>query len=184
MSKGKAFFPSSAARSIPPLPAEPAADKPGELVPDPVIWRVPHLADDRMARDERSHLGLSSAGQDSQSMLRQQATARRVQGACAAHGPRCAQWETNVSVSKKAPQPRRELESVARTAVVSDRGRHHGSRLPKYHSIKAMAEALDVSHRTLRRWIANGDLVVHRVGGVVRVADGDLKAFLALHREA
>ncbi len=32
-------------------------------------------------------------------------------------------------------------------------------------------------------WIANGDLVVHRVGGVVRVAEGDLRAFLALYRE-
>jgi hypothetical protein len=28
-----------------------------------------------------------------------------------------------------------------------------------------------------------GDLVVHRVGGVVRVSEGDLRAFLALHRE-
>ena len=184
MSKGKAFFPSSAARSIPPLPAEPAADKPGELVPDPVIWRVPHLADDRMARDERSHLGLSSAGQDSQSMLRQQATARRVQGACAAHGPRCAQREGNVRVSKKAPQPTRKLGDEGRTAVVADRRRHRGSNLPKYHSINAVAEALDVSPRTVRRWIANGDLVAHRVGGVVRVAEGDLWAFLALHRRA
>ena len=55
--------------------------------------------------------------------------------------------------------------------------------LPKYYAIKAVAEALEVSPRTVRRWIANGDLVVHRVGGVVRVSEGDLRAFLALHRE-
>jgi excisionase family DNA binding protein len=66
---------------------------------------------------------------------------------------------------------------------VADGRRHRGSGLPKYHTIKAVAEALDVSSRTIRRWIANGDLVVHRVDGVVRIAEGDLKAFLALHRE-
>jgi excisionase family DNA binding protein len=55
--------------------------------------------------------------------------------------------------------------------------------LPKYYSIKAVAEALDVSPRTVRRWIANGDLIVTRVRGVVRIADNDLRAFLAVHRE-
>lgn len=61
--------------------------------------------------------------------------------------------------------------------------RHRGNGLPKYYAIKAVAEALEVSPRTIRRWIANGDLVVHRVEGVVRIAEGDLRAFLALHRE-
>ena len=37
--------------------------------------------------------------------------------------------------------------------------------------------------RTIRRWIANGDLIVHRVDGVVRIAESDLRTFLALHRE-
>jgi len=61
--------------------------------------------------------------------------------------------------------------------------RHSGSGLAKYYTIKAVAEALDVSPRTIRRWIANGDLIVHRVHGVIRIAEGDLRAFLALHRE-
>jgi excisionase family DNA binding protein len=61
--------------------------------------------------------------------------------------------------------------------------RRSGSGLPRYYTIKAVAEALDVSPRTVRRWIANGDLIVHRVDGVVRIAEGDLRAFLALHRE-
>ena len=61
--------------------------------------------------------------------------------------------------------------------------RRSGSSLPKYYSIKAVAEALDVSSRTVRRWTANGTLIVHRVDGVVRIAEGDLQAFLALHRE-
>jgi excisionase family DNA binding protein len=46
-----------------------------------------------------------------------------------------------------------------------------------------VAEALDVSPRTVRRWIANGDLIAHRINGVVRIAEDDLRAFLALHRE-
>jgi excisionase family DNA binding protein len=69
------------------------------------------------------------------------------------------------------------------SANFADGCRHRGSGLPKYYAIKAVAEALDVSSRTVRRWIAHGDLVVHRVDGVVRIAEGDLRAFLALHRK-
>jgi hypothetical protein len=58
--------------------------------------------------------------------------------------------------------------------------RQHGRGLPKYYAIDAVAEALDVSPRTVRCWIANGYLVVHRINGVVRIAEGDLGAFLAL----
>jgi excisionase family DNA binding protein len=54
--------------------------------------------------------------------------------------------------------------------------------LPRHHTINAVAEALDVSPRTVRRWIANGELIVTRVRGVVRIADNDLRAFLAVHR--
>ncbi len=61
--------------------------------------------------------------------------------------------------------------------------RPHGRGLPKCYTIKAVAEALDVSTRTVRRWIAKGDLAVHRVNGVVRVSEDDLRAFLALHRQ-
>ena len=66
---------------------------------------------------------------------------------------------------------------------VADGRRHHGRGLPKYHTIKAVAEALDVSVRTIRRRIANGDLIVHRDGGVVRIAESDLRTFLALRRD-
>lgn len=80
---------------------------------------------------------------------------------------------------------RTSRDSEMKAAVSSharDR-RHSGSGFPKYYAIKAVAEALDVSPRTIRRWIAKGDLIVHRVGGVVRIADADLRAFLALHRD-
>ena len=42
---------------------------------------------------------------------------------------------------------------------------------------------LDVSFRTVRSWIANGDLIAHRSDGVVRISGADFRAFLALHRE-
>jgi excisionase family DNA binding protein len=85
---------------------------------------------------------------------------------------------------------------TSRTQLPSDRGtkaaafgqvrgrRHSGSGLPKYYAIRTVAESLDVSTRTVRRWIANGDLIVHRIDGVVRIVEGDLRAFLAVHREA
>jgi excisionase family DNA binding protein len=53
----------------------------------------------------------------------------------------------------------------------------------KFFTIAEVAERLHVATRTVRRWIEADILVVHRVGGVVRIAEGDLRAFLALHRE-
>ena len=56
--------------------------------------------------------------------------------------------------------------------------------LPSFCTIGQVAEALGVSTRTVRRWIANGALAVHRFdGAVVRIAERDLLGFLAVHRE-
>jgi excisionase family DNA binding protein len=73
---------------------------------------------------------------------------------------------------------------TSRTQPPSDGGfRSRRQGLPKCYAIKSVAEALDVSTRTVRRWIANRDLVAHRIDGVVRIAESDLRTFLALHRE-
>ena len=53
---------------------------------------------------------------------------------------------------------------------------------PRYFTISDVADSLTVSTRTVRRWIDTGVLVTHRFGGVVRVAEHDLRAFLAQHR--
>jgi excisionase family DNA binding protein len=53
----------------------------------------------------------------------------------------------------------------------------------RFFTISAVAEMLDVSTRTVRRWIDDGDLIAHRRGGVVRIAERDLRAFLAAHRD-
>jgi excisionase family DNA binding protein len=64
-----------------------------------------------------------------------------------------------------------------------DRGRRHPDDQIKFFTIAEIAERLHVAARTVRRWIVAGDLVVHRVGNVVRVSEGDLRIFLALHRD-
>ena len=69
-----------------------------------------------------------------------------------------------------------------RAADVHDRG-HHRSDTRHFFTIPEVAEYVRVSTRTVRRWIGDGDLVVHRVGAVVRIAELDLRAFLSLYRE-
>ena len=69
-------------------------------------------------------------------------------------------------------------------SVMNDaRDRRHPVDRIRFFTIAEVAERLQVAPRTVRRWIKVGDLIVHRVGGVVRIAEGDLRAFLALHRE-
>lgn len=63
-------------------------------------------------------------------------------------------------------------------------GRRHRDNQINFFTIAEVAERLHVATRTVRRWIKADDLVVHRVGGVVRIAEDDLRAFLALHRES
>ncbi|WP_423890321.1 helix-turn-helix domain-containing protein [Bradyrhizobium sp.] len=52
----------------------------------------------------------------------------------------------------------------------------------QFFTISEVAEMLRVSTRTVRRWIDSGQLVAHVVVSVVRIAESDLRAFLALHR--
>ena len=52
----------------------------------------------------------------------------------------------------------------------------------RFLSIKDVADQLDVSPRSVFRWIATGDLVAHKLGRLVRVGDCDLREFLARRR--
>jgi excisionase family DNA binding protein len=63
------------------------------------------------------------------------------------------------------------------------RGRHHRNDQVKFFTIAEVAESLRVSRRTIRRRIKAGDLIVHRIGDLVRIAERDLRAFLAIHRD-
>jgi excisionase family DNA binding protein len=50
-------------------------------------------------------------------------------------------------------------------------------------SINKTAERLDVSVRSVRRWIKAGELRSHRLGGQLRISEDDLQAYLARRRE-
>ena len=54
--------------------------------------------------------------------------------------------------------------------------------LAKFHAVDQIAEALDVSPRTISRLIKSGDLVAYRFGRAVRIAEADLQVFLATRR--
>jgi excisionase family DNA binding protein len=62
---------------------------------------------------------------------------------------------------------------------------NHGDRKQRqqFFTVRAVAEQLDVSARTVHRWIKNNELVVHRVGRSVRISEVDLKLYLAAHRD-
>ncbi len=49
-------------------------------------------------------------------------------------------------------------------------------------TIADVAERLRVNAKTVRRWIATGELPAYKVGRQWRVAEEDLSAFLAKHR--
>jgi excisionase family DNA binding protein len=61
--------------------------------------------------------------------------------------------------------------------------RQSASEEMRFFTIAAVAEFFGVTPRTVRRWIKSGELVAHHFGSVVRIAESDLKAFIARHRD-
>ena len=53
----------------------------------------------------------------------------------------------------------------------------------QFFTIAQTAEMIGVATRTVRRWVEAGELIAHRFGRAVRIAEGDLRAFLAIHRK-
>ncbi len=51
-----------------------------------------------------------------------------------------------------------------------------------FYSLPEVANRYDVSVRTVRRWIKNGELVAHRIGRQLRISAEDLKTFEKLRR--
>jgi excisionase family DNA binding protein len=73
-------------------------------------------------------------------------------------------------------------DPFGRGAPPNDRHRRHPR--PRFFTMQEVADATHTCKRTVQRWIADGLLPVHRIGtGVVRIAEDDLDAFLARHRE-
>jgi excisionase family DNA binding protein len=53
----------------------------------------------------------------------------------------------------------------------------------RFFTVGEIADQLKVSVRTVHRWVADRQLVAHRIGRSVRISQADLKAFLAVHRD-
>ena len=71
----------------------------------------------------------------------------------------------------KAPNRTKQVASDKKASIV-----------PRLFSIETVAAMLDVSPKTVRRWIAAGLLPVHRLGRQIRVSEPDLAAFIARSR--
>lgn len=56
-------------------------------------------------------------------------------------------------------------------------------RLPRLLTIPEVADYLKISTKTVRRWIDRGDLHAYRVGRQLRIAEEDLSACPAFHRD-
>ena len=52
----------------------------------------------------------------------------------------------------------------------------------RFYTVAQVAELLAVSTRSVRRWISAGELLAHKFGRRVRIADVDLHGFLNRHR--
>ena len=52
----------------------------------------------------------------------------------------------------------------------------------KFYTIQDIAELLGISLRTVHRWTTSRRLPAYKIGGLLRVSEDDLRAFLALHR--
>jgi excisionase family DNA binding protein len=82
-----------------------------------------------------------------------------------------------------SPRPLRRIEDSDAAAFGQVPRRDHRDKQIRFFTIAEVADHLRVSARTIRRWIAAGELIVHRPGGIIRIAEADLRAFLAVHRD-
>jgi excisionase family DNA binding protein len=53
----------------------------------------------------------------------------------------------------------------------------------KFYTIEQVAECLNASTRSVRRWIEQKLLIAHRINGLVRISEADFAAFLTARRD-
>ena len=78
-----------------------------------------------------------------------------------------ASQETNAAPERRATPPRPVT----------------AARLPRLLAVTEVAQLLQVSSKTVRRWIERRELRAHRLGRQLRVAEEDLAAFLGQRRK-
>jgi len=71
--------------------------------------------------------------------------------------------------------------SDTESAASSGEGRHRRVQV-KFYTIAQIADCVEASTRTVRRWIKNKLLIAHKIDGLVRISEADFQAFLATHR--
>ncbi len=54
----------------------------------------------------------------------------------------------------------------------------------RYFTVEEVAESLNVSTRTVRRWIDRKKLIAHDFEGIIRISESDLRVFIARHRRS
>ena len=54
---------------------------------------------------------------------------------------------------------------------------------PRLLSVASVADRLEVSAKTVRRWIETGKLRIHRLGRCIRISEADLQDFIHRHRQ-
>jgi excisionase family DNA binding protein len=50
--------------------------------------------------------------------------------------------------------------------------------MTRFYTVAEVADLLVVSTRSVRRWIARGELLAHKFGRQVRISEIDLRAFV------
>jgi excisionase family DNA binding protein len=54
--------------------------------------------------------------------------------------------------------------------------------MARFYTVAQVADLLAVSTRSIRRWIAAGELLAHKFGRQVRISEIDLRAFVEWRR--
>ena len=67
--------------------------------------------------------------------------------------------------------------------IVTGTPRSQSTDLSRLNTLSEVADRLQVSSKTIRRWIEAGDLVAHRFGRQLRISEADLQAFIRMRRE-
>ena len=84
------------------------------------------------------------------------------------------------------PMPAPRPAEPARDPKMNHRGNSAGHKTSRsasgFSKVRQVAEKTQYSERQVRRWIADGDLPVHRFGRSIRVSDEDLEVFIASRR--
>jgi excisionase family DNA binding protein len=67
--------------------------------------------------------------------------------------------------------------------MTADLQRQNGKASTPLLTIGDVSDLLQVSRKTVRRWIVAGDLVAHRFGRQLRISEADLQTFIRSRRE-